>query len=87
MSWSGVMPLDGVPVVISPYLAPLEVREIDGKIYAGSKVALEVAVAEANRWVFLRTHPPTVMNRETGELIDLPEPPEERCPVCRRWHG
>lgn len=36
------------------------------------------------RWVFLRTHPPTAMNRDTGELIDLPE---ERCPVCRRWHG
>jgi hypothetical protein len=39
------------------------------------------------QWVILRTHPPTAMNRETGELIDLPEPPEERCPVCRRWHG
>ena len=28
------------------------------------------------RWVILRTHPPTAMHRETGELIDLPELPE-----------
>jgi hypothetical protein len=38
-------------------------------------------------WVILRTSPPAAMNRETGELIDLPEPPEVRCGACRRWHG
>lgn len=38
-------------------------------------------------WVILRTHPPTAMNGDTAELIELPAPPEERCPVCRRWHG
>jgi hypothetical protein len=84
---SGVVLPDGVPVVISPYLPPLEVRTIDGKIYAGSQAAIERVVAEANRWVLLRTVPPTAMNRETGELIDLPEPPAERCRLCGGWHG
>lgn len=77
----------GVEVIITPFLRPLEIKPFDGKIYAGSQAAVDAAVAEANRWVFLRTRPPTAMNRETGELTDLPEPPEVRCGRCGGWHG
>ena len=87
MSSGVALHLDGVPVVISPYLPPDAVMPRDGKIYAGSQAALDRALAEANKWVSLRTHPPTMMNRETGELIELEEQPEQRCPGCGGWHG
>lgn len=87
MSGTAFLP-DGVEVLISPFLPRHEVRVgPDGKVYAGSREAIERTVAEANRWIYLRTHPPSAMNRETGELIDLPEPPEERCRRCGDWHG
>jgi hypothetical protein len=76
-----------VEVIISPYLRPLEIKPFDGKIYAGSQAAIDLALAQANKWVLLRTVPPTAMNRETGELVDLEAEPEVRCGRCGGWHG
>lgn len=42
----------------------------------------------AQAWVILRTSPPCAMHRQTGELVDLPEPPPPpRCRRCGEWHG
>lgn len=78
-----------MPVVIDRMLPPDWVVRIDGQIHVGSMAAVERLVAEMGRWVVLRTVPPTLMHRETGELVALEgeadHPP--RCERCGVRHG
>jgi len=84
----------GVDVIIDRFLPKHDVRVgPDGKVHAGSMEAVERLVANVNRagWVILGTSPPCAWNRETNELVDLPEPaeppPPSRCRRCGVRHA
>lgn len=75
-------------VIVDETMAAGAVRIADGKIYAHSIEALQEAVKkETEAYVVVRTTPPFLMHRVTGETVELPEPPEgHRCGHCGRWH-
>lgn len=84
--------LKGEAVVVVDRTMGDRVQVEGGKVYAGSVSAFEreMAVVLAADWVALRTVPPTLMHRQTGELIDVPETPSTvpgRCGICGVRHA
>lgn len=76
------------PVVINRYLPPGHVQEIDGTIHAQSIEAVQRVVEETNRhWYLIRTSPTCLVHRETGEMVELPDPPAGRCAKCGVRHA
>lgn len=70
------MNLSDVPVVFDERLRHGEVIPLFSKVYAHCKECLQEKVDECNRrYAIVRTDPPCLLNKETGELEEMPEDP------------
>lgn len=69
------MNLSDVPVVFDERLRHGEVIPLFSKVYAHCKECLQEMVDECNRkYAIVQTVPPCLLNKQTGELEEIPEP-------------
>lgn len=74
----------GISVVINASLGRDAILRVGEELHAGSH---EAAQRLAVDWYLVCTSPMCLVNRETGEMVELPEVPVGRCAKCGVRHA